>query len=87
MLAGLRAISMARGIWTMQGKIAEVLRSTLQGDVVVRPDIDPDLIGGMVVRVGDTVYDSSVATRLRHLYREMVGRTVEAIETSRERFE
>jgi F-type H+-transporting ATPase subunit delta len=47
---------------------------------------DPKLLGGLVVRVGDTVYDGSVATQLSHLRTRLIDRTVEEIETQRERF-
>ena len=34
-------------------------------------DIDPTLIGGMVIRIGDRVVDSSIRTKLYHLSKEM----------------
>ena len=34
--------------------------------------IDPSLIGGMVTRIGSTVYDGSVRTQLQNLRRRMV---------------
>jgi len=37
------------------------------GDLDLSYVVDPDLIGGLVVRVGDRVIDSSVASRLRQL--------------------
>ena len=36
--------------------------------------IDKDLIGGVVARVGSTVYDSSVRTKLEHLKEELMNR-------------
>lgn len=36
-------------------------------DVQVRYEVDPQLIGGLVIRVGDEVIDGSVAARLREL--------------------
>ena len=35
--------------------------------------VDPDLIGGVVTRVGSTVYDASVRTRLENLKEELIG--------------
>jgi F-type H+-transporting ATPase subunit delta len=32
--------------------------------VRLRESVDPDLIGGMVIRVGDRVFDSSVSNQL-----------------------
>jgi len=36
-------------------------------------DVDSDLIGGVVTRIGSTVYDGSVRSRLDELRRKMVG--------------
>lgn len=36
-------------------------------------DIDKDLIGGVVTRIGSTVYDSSVKTQLQNLKEQMIG--------------
>ena len=35
--------------------------------------VDPNLIGGVVVRVGDKLIDGSVRTRLKQLRRELAG--------------
>lgn len=35
--------------------------------------VDPDLIGGVVTRIGSTVYDSSVKTQLENLKEELVN--------------
>ena len=41
----------------------------------VRPefDIDKDLIGGVVTRIGSTVYDASVKTQLQNLKEELIN--------------
>jgi F-type H+-transporting ATPase subunit delta len=36
-------------------------------------NIDPSLIGGVVTRVGSTIYDSSVKTQLENLKEELIG--------------
>ena len=39
--------------------------------VVIRPHVDPAIIGGLVIRVGDKLMDSSVATRLESMRAEL----------------
>jgi F-type H+-transporting ATPase subunit delta len=48
--------------------------------------VDPDILGGIMLRIGDTVYDGSIRTALERSRRQMLDRAVEAIETSRDRF-
>lgn len=43
------------------------LRELLKQEPVLNMRVDPDLLGGMVVQVGDTVIDTSVRTRLQSL--------------------
>lgn len=62
------------------------LQRTLGADPVVTEVTDPALIGGLVVTVGDTVYDGSVRTRLARLRETMVQRCVEAFVANRARF-
>lgn len=42
--------------------------------VSIQFDIDNNLIGGVVTRIGSTVYDGSVKTRLETLKDQMIGR-------------
>ena len=51
------------------------------------PETDPNLIGGLRLRVGDTVYDGSVITKLQQMRTRLHHRNVEAIETDRDRFQ
>lgn len=62
------------------------LRVALKTEIDASQKIDPELIGGMVVRVGDTVYDGSVADRLRRLRVETLENTSQEIRRSLDRF-
>jgi F-type H+-transporting ATPase subunit delta len=47
--------------------------------------VDPDLIGGLVVRIDDTVYDQSVVTSLRRLGHRLKKRSIHEIQYGRDR--
>jgi F-type H+-transporting ATPase subunit delta len=71
----------------LRAAITARLETMLAKRVNLCESVDPQLIGGLVVRVGDTVYDASVANRLVRLRREAVERTVQTIKEALERFE
>ncbi len=66
-------------------EITERLQEVFAREPVISQVEDRDLIAGLVVRIGDTVYDGSVATRLRQAKQAMIQKSVELIETQRER--
>ncbi len=51
-------------------RLRQHLATVFSADVRVRTTVDPAILGGMVVRVGDTVYDASVDGRLRAMQRQ-----------------
>ena len=53
----------------LRSNIEEQLGSIMQKQVRLSESVDPELIGGMVIRVGDRVFDSSVSNRLDALAR------------------
>lgn len=55
----------------LRGQIQSRLSDTLKRDVRLRETVDPDLIGGMVIRIGDRVYDSSVRNRLDQMSKKV----------------
>jgi F-type H+-transporting ATPase subunit delta len=66
--------------------LEEMLRRKLGREPVVRQVTDPDLIGGVVVQVGDTLYDASVARQLETLRLHMIDRSIHEIQSRRDRF-
>jgi len=62
------------------------LRVALGRDVDVQVKIVPDLIGGLVIRVGDTVYDGSVANRLKKLRSDLIATSTQQIRGELGRF-
>jgi F-type H+-transporting ATPase subunit delta len=67
-------------------KLVASLRELLQGQPKLESAVDPELIGGVVLRVGDTVYDGSVARQLHHVREQMITRSVHEIQSRRDRF-
>lgn len=70
----------------LEQEILTAFSRVLGADPIVTQWVNPDLIGGFVLRVGDRVYDGSVRTRLERMRQGMVARAVEAIQRSPERF-
>ncbi len=54
-----------------RGKLSGLLRDMLGRDVVIEVAVDPDIMGGVVVQVGDQIIDGSVRTRLEALKRRL----------------
>jgi F-type H+-transporting ATPase subunit delta len=71
---------------SLQSQILSTLTKKIGGEPVLNIHIDPSLIAGMVIRVGDRVYDGSVKSQLEHARRSMIDRITESIETSPDRF-
>src|SRR5690606_25544612 len=65
----------ARTAQPLAGKEAQQLQQALERltgqRVRLQVEEDPSLLGGLIVRVGDTVYDGSVRHQLEHLREQM----------------
>ncbi len=54
-------------------RLAASLEQSTGREVEVKVVVDPDVVGGIVVRMGDTVIDGTVARRLAELRTALVG--------------
>ncbi len=70
----------------LEQELLTALAKVLGADPIVSARINPDLIAGFVIRVGDRVYDGSVRTRLEAMRRGMIARATEAIQSGPQRF-
>lgn len=60
----------------LRAEICKALGATLGRKVQLNCGVDPDLLGGMVVRIGDRVYDASVAGDLAKLSQSLTQKRI-----------
>lgn len=70
----------------LAGQISNAMQKTLGRKVHLLRTTNPDVIGGMVVRVGDRVFDGSVANQLQRLREETLEKTIQEMRNAGERF-
>ncbi|HUR93689.1 MAG TPA: ATP synthase F1 subunit delta [Gemmatimonadales bacterium] len=58
----------------LQRSIAEALSRQLGKEVLTSFSVDPEILGGTVVRVGERIYDGSIRRRLTKLRRHLLAR-------------
>jgi F-type H+-transporting ATPase subunit delta len=66
--------------------LRDTLFAALGKDPILDTRIDPDLLGGMVVQVGDDVYDSTVRTRIDSIRNQLQASSSHEIQVRRDRF-
>ena len=66
--------------------IVAKLQSSLGCEVVLTTKVDPNLIGGLVVRVGDTVFDGSVANQLNRMKDAALDATAQQLRQAFDRY-
>lgn len=71
---------------SVQDNIAQQLSAKLGKTVSLQATVDPSIIGGMVVRIGDTVYDGSVTSQLAQIRTKTIKHVADAIRAQIDRF-
>ena len=61
------------------GRRATTLLREVGGKPSYWVKVDPDLLGGMRLRIGDTVYDMTVENRLYHLEKDLTKRPIDGL--------
>jgi F-type H+-transporting ATPase subunit delta len=70
----------------LKNEIQGKLRTVLGHEPVLHVTVDPSLIAGIVIRVGDRVYDSSVNTQFNLARQAMIDRAIDLIQTQPGKF-
>jgi F-type H+-transporting ATPase subunit delta len=71
---------------TTRQSISDRLSKILGQVVSLQTVVDPSIIGGFTVRVGDTVYDASLANQLAQMRKKAIQRTSDTIREKLDRF-
>jgi len=71
---------------TLMQELRAMLSKVLDCEPIISTEVDPELIGGFVVRMGDKVFDASTRTNLERTRQAMILRAVEAIQSQPEHF-
>lgn len=71
---------------SVRKRVEEKLAKMLGKEIQLESVTDPSIIGGMVVRIGDTVYDGSVQNQLKQVRSRATKRAEESIRSSIDKF-
>lgn len=70
----------------VEERVTQSLAALLGGKIELTKKVDPKLLGGLQVRVGDTVFDGSVQGKLERVRRTAFERAAERIRAEFDRF-
>jgi F-type H+-transporting ATPase subunit delta len=69
-----------------QTTIRNRLKEVFQFEPILETRVDPSLLGGLLIQVGDTQYDSSLRTRMKDMRSRLRERSLHEIQSGRNRF-
>ncbi len=67
-------------------EVTSRLDASLPFTPIVTNTVDATIIGGLIIQIGDTVYDSSLRNRLNQLSHRLSQRSLHEIQSGRDRF-
>jgi F-type H+-transporting ATPase subunit delta len=67
-------------------QVRQAVRRNLNLEPVLETKIDANLLGGIVLRVGDWVFDGSVQSKLNDLSKQITENSSHEIQSGRDRF-
>jgi F-type H+-transporting ATPase subunit delta len=70
----------------LEQELLSTFARVLGVDPIVSARVNPDLIAGFIIRVGDRVFDGSIRSRLEAMRKGMIARATEAIQTNPQQF-
>jgi F-type H+-transporting ATPase subunit delta len=67
-------------------RLSKEIRLSFKREPILETGVDADLLGGLVVRVGDLLYDASIKTKLDSIRNQLIERSSYEIQSRRDRF-
>jgi F-type H+-transporting ATPase subunit delta len=68
-----------------RAKVIADVRAVAQVEAILKEKVDPEILGGLIVRLGDWVYDASLRTKLETIRNQLIERSGYGIERQRDR--
>lgn len=69
-----------------RARIIGQVKSLSNFEPELRETIDAEILGGLIVRIGDWVYDASVRSQLQTIRQQLIERSSHGIQSGRDRF-
>ena len=69
-----------------RARVVEQVKSASNLEPILRANVDPDILGGIIIRIQDWVYDASVRSRLLAIRQQLIERSSHGIQSGRDRF-
>ena len=66
--------------------VRQQIKAQLSFEPILQTKVDESLLGGLVIQIGDTVYDTSLKTRVNQLRDKLRRRSLNEIQRQRDRF-
>ena len=79
------AVSAAPLPHDQQERLRNILASALGAEPILEFAVDPALVGGLRVRIGETLYDHTVRANLARLRTDLLARSANEIQSGRDR--
>lgn len=70
----------------VQNRIRAMVQDQFKLEPMLDLRIDPSLLGGLKIRIGDTVYDATIRSRIENLRNQLIASSSHEIQTRRDRF-
>ena len=67
-------------------RLRQDVRAVVNWEPVLDETVDPAVLGGLIIRVQDWVYDASVKSRLESIREQLTQRSGHEIQSRRDRF-
>jgi F-type H+-transporting ATPase subunit delta len=67
-------------------RLRQQLHEALKLEPILQTEVDPALLGGVVMQVGDWLYDASVRAKLDSIRNQLIARSSYEIQSGRDRF-
>ena len=67
-------------------RVEGVVRERFQLEPILETYVDPALLGGLKIRIGDNVYDATIRTKIDNLRKQLIASSSHEIQSRRDRF-